>query len=371
MDWNPRLPLVNRRAGERDPSRRHGKPKRANGEVWPSSLPLAVHRSPATPPAGREICLLVGYAPDGRPTPALAGLLDALAAEEIDCYVCLALNSFTTPLDMTALGAAAAVFGRANGGYDFAIWASVLNAYPEIWEASRFICVNDSIIGPIGNFREMMRRLRASPADFIALTESYESGYHTQSYFFAFQNRALQSTAVREFWQRVRVEREKLDVIRKYELTLFDWVSREGGLKAEVLFSYEQLFPGADLSKPIVGNPTHHLWERLLLRGFPFIKAELLHRNPAGVFIQHWEAVLQPLGYDTAMCHAHLAEMDRTRGTPSRRKPIMTRNFKRFLKLVLGTERFERLRRSNRLRLQRRRVRLGRCNGGMEPASKT
>src|SRR5690606_143018 len=84
----------------------------------------------------------------------------------------------------------------------------------------------------------------------------------------------------------------------------------------------EKLFPGASLEAPLTGNPTHHLWERLLMTGFPFVKAELLYRNPARLWIEHWEVVLQSLGHDTDLVRAHLTEMHRTRPFP-RKRPSM------------------------------------------------
>ena len=88
-----------------------------------TSYPIAVHKAPMILPANRDTCLLVGYAPDGRPTPALIELVKRLAAEGVDCYVCLAVNDAEIPIDETDLDAASAIFARVNGGYDFAAWA--------------------------------------------------------------------------------------------------------------------------------------------------------------------------------------------------------------------------------------------------------
>jgi hypothetical protein len=98
----------------------------------------------------------------------------------------------------------------------------------------------------------------------------------------------------------------------------------------------------------------------LLLSGFPFVKAELLHRNPAQVWMGHWEAVLQSLGCDTGAVHAHLAEMNRTRViiVPKRSKPsIFKKGVRGLASLMLGSTRADEIRQWNRQRIEHRRAR--------------
>ena len=63
----------------------------------------------------------------------------------------------------------------------------------------------------------------------------------------------------------------------------------------------------------LLGNPTHHYWERLLIKGMPFIKAELLHANPMGMHIKHWPLVMSKLGGDVAIAENHISFMSQTR----------------------------------------------------------
>jgi hypothetical protein len=55
-------------------------------------------------------------------------------------------------------------------------------------------------------------------------------------------------------------------------------------------------------------NPTASLWRQLLLAGFPFIKAELLRKNPTAVpDVAHWRSVVADLpGADVAMIERDL-----------------------------------------------------------------
>ena len=108
---------------------------------------------------------------------------------------------------------------RKNGGFDFAVWAAALADRPDIWNASRIYFVNDSILGPLRGFQDVLTRIRSSDADFVALTDSFDSKHHVQSYFFVLQGQALSNWVVRKFWRQVRVLAMKDSVISAYELT--------------------------------------------------------------------------------------------------------------------------------------------------------
>lgn len=327
----------------------------ANQQVLPLA-PLArlvqpvVHKAADFDPSEREVCLLVGYAPDGRPSPALLQLAGAFASMEIDVHVCLAVDDPAAEIDILPLDMASAVYARQNGGYDFAVWASVLDAVPALWRARRLFFVNDSIlIGRPDAFVRLVEHVQSDPSDFIALTESNTPLHHTQSYFFVVQAKGLTDPAIREFWSGVRVEASKTATIEKYELTLFRQACATGSLRSSVLFSFDRLFAGAKSAKPFRGNPTHLLWERLLECGFPFIKAELLHRNPFGLPLQHWRILAEKYGADLPAIDRHLAELSR-----NRRAPDLPAS-KRLLRKLVGAARYDRVKAWNRQRLERRR----------------
>ena len=286
---------------------------RATVKADPQVHPIVWHRAPEQAPDGREICILVGFAPTGKASPGAIALLDALSDEGIDCYLCLAVNDTATEVDLTGLDRAKAIMCRKNGGFDFAVWAAALADRPDIWNASRIYFVNDSILGPLRGFQDVLTRIRSSDADFVALTDSFDSKHHVQSYFFVLQGQALSNWVVRKFWRQVRVLAMKDSVISAYELTQLAEMRDAAGLKVEVLFSLEKLFPGVDLTDLAPINPTHQLWEHLLHSGFPFVKAELLCTNPLGLPIHHWPAMVELYGGDLGVFRAHLDERQKFR----------------------------------------------------------
>lgn len=268
---------------------------------------------------GKEVCLFATYVPEDRLLPGARAMVEALTASGLTVVVCCAVKDMSLRIDLAGLDGAALIVKRKNGGYDFAVWAAILAEMPELWSAERLFFVNDSILGPLDGFDKVLGRIRNSDAAFLALTESFEIRHHSQSYFFVLQKEAMRSPEVRSFWRGVQVEKTKMEVIEKYEVSLLHYVSDVAGLKTEVLFSYDLLFPGVDWSKIKFLNPTHSLWEHLLRFGFPFVKAELLHANPLGLNIVHWQPVIALCGGNVDLFNMHLVRMTETRGSPARR----------------------------------------------------
>jgi hypothetical protein len=102
-----------------------------------------------------------------------------------------------------------------------------------------------------------------------------------------FGRAALDSQAWRQFWLRVRPAPSKYWLIRHYEVGLTQAMLR-AGLVCKAAWPYE--IGGSSVDKRgRLFNPTAHFWRELLEAGFPFIKRELLHRNPARVDITGWQ----------------------------------------------------------------------------------
>jgi SAM-dependent methyltransferase len=301
---------------------------------------------------GKSVVLLCGYAPDGRPSPALLSLNRAFASHGLDVHICLAVSPFTETIETSGLEQATTVSMRHNDSFDFGIWASQLNALPEIWDAERIIFANDSVILVNDDaFSSMMDSLQNDESEFIALTESNSPCHHSQSYFFQIQGTALHDWRLRSFWAGVKSGLDKDAVINNYELTMMRTVQQNQNLRAKVLFGFQNLFPNGFADGTPVGNASHYLWERLLMKGMPFVKAELLHRNPMNLPLMHWRNVLEDIGADLEMVDRHLLELSRVRGgyQPKRKTQHVV------LGHLLGNVRFEQMRQKwNRRRLSRR-----------------
>ena len=230
----------------------------------------------------------------------------------------------------------AAVFIRRNIGYDFGAWRDVIHALNlPAQNTKELVLLNDSMYGPLRPLDAMLARLNYAEADIWGLTESWQERYHLQSYFLGFGEKALHSPAFAKFWSQVLPVPSKSFIVRAYEVGLTQAMLR-AGLKCKAIWSYEDLVakvagqnvlddlaraerqrstrgdPVLQVRKRHIGrirnciakqtamNPTAEFWRQLLHSGFPFIKRELLRKNPTRVAdIGDWLTVVRgELGLD-------------------------------------------------------------------------
>ena len=160
--------------------------------------------------------------------------------------------------------------------------------------------INDSLIGPIDltKFSEVIRRIRASKADVIGLTENLERGWHLQSFFLAFKQRALRSTAFVNFIEGIVCYEDKRDVISEYELRLASMLKRAG-------LECEPMFRAIDAR-----NPTAYHWKELIDSGFPFVKAELFGNIIPQVNADDCLKLLSSNGFDIRLVESSLADLE-------------------------------------------------------------
>lgn len=176
---------------------------------------------------------------------------------------------------------------RDNYGYDFGSWKTGLDICRN-WrfEYEHIVFANDSVYGPFSSLGKVFDRVESSRLDVWSLTDSYEREYHLQSYFWGLSHKALTDGFFCDFWDRGFVfvsDRNK--VIKAYELAIYRKAVFQYGLLAGALFSIQDVYEdycksgGGGVLERI--NPTLDLsYELLSSWGYPFIKRELLQRNP-------------------------------------------------------------------------------------------
>jgi hypothetical protein len=243
------------------------------------------------------------------------------------------------PASLTALQPfCRAVIVRRNVGYDFGAVREVLDLLdlPRS-ETEQLLIANDSVYGPLAPIKDMMARIDFDKADIWGPTESWQYHYHLQSYFLLAGKRAVNSPAWRTFWRGVRQVSSKQWVIARYEVGLTQQMLK-AGLRCQPLWGYHDLLSQTPRALPpdeadagiidpieqmrikaiqrirsaaasgVPLNPTCELWRQLLLAGCPFLKAELLRKNPTEVpDIADWRSVVAGLpGGDVSMIERDL-----------------------------------------------------------------
>jgi lipopolysaccharide biosynthesis protein len=243
---------------------------------------------------GDRICLFVTYAPGGRiPSHSLFHARE-WARSGFNVTLIIVLDKLEMYQPTSATDFAHGLCLRLNEGYDFGAWAGSVVQTADFTSASLLAFANDSVYGPFDTFSTMLRRVDASSADIIGLTESFQIRHHIQSYLIFFRQSALRKRAFMSFWRGVKTG-DRAFVIDRYELNLLSRMERSG-LKIDILF-------------PITDgecNPTLSHWRELIQNGYPFIKVQLLRDNPTNVDISDWKQILARKGYDLELIREHI-----------------------------------------------------------------
>jgi lipopolysaccharide biosynthesis protein len=100
------------------------------------------------------------------------------------------------------------------------------------------------------------------------MTDTQQLGHHLQSYALGFRDGVHDRAPMRAFWDGIRVEASRDDVIRVCELGLSRLLRRHR-FTTDVAIEGWRAVDGDD-------NPTIIGWRRLLDLGFPFVKRQIL-----------------------------------------------------------------------------------------------
>lgn len=282
---------------------------------------------------GPRVAVFVHFDAGGALRPHVLHYLSALRAAGLS--VVFVTNSGRLRVEAMAVlrTLCAGVIVRRNVGYDFgAMREGIERVGLPRPDTEMVVLVNDSVYGPLQPLGPLLERLDFGRADLWGLTESWQARYHLQSYFMAFGRAALTNPAWAAFWRGVRPVSSKWWIILHYEIGLTQRFLR-AGLQARALWRYQdlvRLMPVADVPKPAKDeatgddaspkllaplakarlahaqhleeavsersalNPTSDFWRQLLETGFPFLKRELLRKNPTFIRdVAEWRDVVR------------------------------------------------------------------------------
>lgn len=237
---------------------------------------------------------------------------------------------------------------RRNFGLDFGSWADAIALLPDhVADLDELLLVNDSVLGPIHPLDGPLAQMRAGGEGLFGMTDSVQHAPHLQSYFLL----ARGGDAVADltgFIAAGRLTRRKRRLVQRFEVALSGHM-RDLGHRVAALWNYEALeaellrsdtdvaalfaeLPASRLRASGPGlfalrrqlldlplNPAHHFAGLLVRRcGFPFLKTELVQRNPERVLdaVQWRDLIPADAPVSIPLLEDHLAAMER----PMRRR---------------------------------------------------
>lgn len=199
---------------------------------------------------------------------------------------------------------------RRNVGRDFGAWrdAAAVALRNEPLPAE-LLLVNDSVLGPFLALDPLVCAWRAGGEGLFGLTESWGGGPHLQSYALLARGGGAVAGLLAHLGQQ-RDSRSKWRTVQSGEIGLTRRM-REQGHRCGALFGYRPICAGLDAAdRAVLGlryatpdavlryplNPAHHLWRLLVERhGFPYLKTELIRRNPGRLpGVSAWREVVPP-----------------------------------------------------------------------------
>ena len=135
-----------------------------------------------------------------------------------------------------------------NKGYDFYAWARTFLSMEKGYldQFDEIVFANNSCFGPLFDLRSTFDKLTSDPCDFGGLVLSpagkstyFEFDKHIQSFFLVFKRQVFLSASFREFMSHIECESDLMEVVRKYEVNLTEYLSAAG-------FTYSALYAMKD-----------------------------------------------------------------------------------------------------------------------------
>lgn len=287
------------------------------------------------PSLSRSVAIYCTWSPSGVASDMV--LKQMAAYRDVGFDVVVVSNS--PVLDMRLREEASWVIHRENQGYDFGAWK---DAIPFIWsvygEPDEVLLVNDSVLGPARSLQPVFAALRSRGEGMYGLTDCLLYMHHIQSYLTLFRGSAAVRSMV-EFLEQMPEATTKGMAIHQGELMLSYWMTNAGH-QVGAMYGYEttlqRLYRSEDgldwlnairppsrrdkdspwawtrraairRTERMPMNPCHHLWLPLLRIGFPFVKTELVRKNPGRVpgveHLDHWWPKDGPVSIDEVRDH--------------------------------------------------------------------
>jgi hypothetical protein len=291
--------------------------------VWPLRPEILATEPGTASRQGRSVGLYLHWSGSGRVS---AMVLRQLALWRASGFDMVFVTNAAPPAEDWAAVAAETVLRirRRNVGRDFGAWRDAAALALEGHEPpEELLLANDSVLGPFLPLEPLVAAWRGGGEGLFGMTESWGGGSHLQSYALLARGQGAVA-GLRAHLARQRDSRSKWRTVQGGEIGLTRAMLAEGhrcaalfgyrcaceGLSAVDRASFGPRFEDAAAVLRYPLNPTHHLWRALVERhGFPYLKTELVRRNPGHLpGVDGWREVVPPAML--ALIEDHLAILD-------------------------------------------------------------
>jgi hypothetical protein len=279
-------------------------------------------------PPSHSLALYLHWSPDGR--------ISSMVRRQVRLwreagFACVFVTNANPPAEDWAAIAENVVLRirRANVGRDFGAWRDAAAiALQRFGTPQELLLTNDSVLGPFLPLPPLMDAWRGGGEGFFGLTESLGGaahlggGAHLQSYALLGCGKKAVSEMLGHL-AALKDTRSKWRVVRRGEIGITQRMLG-AGVPCWALFGQERLAALADAPTRariaprhssaeafarVPFNPCHHLWRELVEgMGYPYLKTELIRRNPGKLpGVENWREVVPAA--ELPIIEEHLALM--------------------------------------------------------------
>ena len=153
------------------------------------------------------------------------GILDFHIIESLRKYSALFSIVFVSDCrirkeDKKKLNFVEKIISKEHNEMDFGSWKLGLE-FLKNKNIENLLLVNDSIIGPFMDLKEIFDNMKNKKVDFWGITSAgTKSEFHIQSYFLFFKKKCHKSLFFRNFFSNIKKQNSKADLVKEYEIGL-------------------------------------------------------------------------------------------------------------------------------------------------------
>ena len=226
-----------------------------------------------------RVAIFVTYTPDGFLRADIKHYINALTKNNVEVALVIVSDQVRNYIPADIMAVCSTVIVRENAGFDFAAWAHVMQAVPEVLNSKILYLLNDSMIGPVSDieFKNLLIKIDDNEAEIVGLTSNGHISSHIQSFFLSIKKKALSSYWLIQYFTDIVNLPTKDDVIFQYELTFTARMKAKGFNCASIISASSDNI-----------NATIFKWGELLESGIPFVKRSLIsgeHEDKGGKFV--------------------------------------------------------------------------------------
>jgi len=260
----------------------------------------------------RRLCVFASYSTNAILHDYVLYYLKALHDLDFE-IVFVSTNSSYQPSDIERLQPFVKLFiHRSNIGYDFGSYkAGLLYSGVNLSDYDQLLLTNDSCYGPLYPLKPIFDAMAKRKLDFWGIADNYEHAYHMMSYFLVFSRDTFLSEIFQSFWRELVMypAHEKQRIIQQYEIGISRLLINDRR-KFGAYCSYESIIQAKSLSNEVESPEllaerqtrycasVHYFWREMILLGkFPFLKTDVVRKNPINARVLDWPRVVEQTSY--------------------------------------------------------------------------